>query len=85
MLDSLELVGQWSGLLEADLNQMVAGAQGIMALSLEGQLKEGRASVNVLAKPLENIHAVFSATEADFTIKDYSLNIGTGKFLEKRS
>ncbi len=79
MLDSLELVGQWSGLLEADLNQMVAGAQGIMALSLEGQLKEGRASVNVLAKPLENIHAVFSATEADFTIKDYSLNIGTGK------
>ncbi|OGX24940.1 MAG: hypothetical protein A2787_03150 [Omnitrophica WOR_2 bacterium RIFCSPHIGHO2_01_FULL_48_9] len=78
-MENFKIVRQWHGMLDVTLNQMAAGAKGLMVLSLDGQLKNGGVSVDVLAKPVENFNVIFNANESDFIVRNYALNIGTGK------
>ncbi len=67
------------GKLFVNVRPMVVGAEGLKELFLDGQLVNGRVSLEVLGDPLENIQAEVRMTEKDLELKRLSMEYALGK------
>ena len=80
-LAALEPAGIQSvkGTMNVVASQMVAGAGGLLVLSLEGQLIDGQVVSKLLAVPIDKILVKFDASESKINLKDFSLALGSGQ------
>ncbi|GEM_PF-5170633 len=67
------------GTIQAVASQMVVGASGILVLSLEGQLSDGRIPMKILAQPIEQLSVKFDANESKIRVKEFSMSLSTGQ------
>lgn len=77
--ENLRLEGNPEGKLQVTVPQMKAGPTGLLDLSAEGQLTDGKVKVEMLQKPFEGIQVAFQMTESDLDIKTLSFFYGAGK------
>jgi uncharacterized protein involved in outer membrane biogenesis len=78
---ALEPVGLQSiqGQFNATTSQMLAGAGGLLVLSLEAELSDGQVRLKMLGAPLDKITMKFDASESKINVKEFSLNLATGE------
>ena len=77
--ENLRLEGNPEGKLQVTVPQLKAGPTGLLDLSAEGQLTDGKVKVEMLQKPFEGIQVAFQMTESDLDIKTLSFFYGAGK------
>jgi uncharacterized protein involved in outer membrane biogenesis len=78
---ALEPVGIQSirGHLNAAASQMLAGAGGLLVLTLEGQLNDGQVSLKPLAVPMDKIFMKFDASESKINVKEFFVGLSSGE------
>jgi uncharacterized protein involved in outer membrane biogenesis len=78
---ALEPVGIQSikGNMNAVASQMLAGAGGLLVLSLEGQLSDARVALKPLAVPVDKIFMKFDASESKINVKEFFLGLASGE------
>lgn len=77
--ESLGMGDGGAGRLLVDVRPMVVGGAGLEELSLDGQLVNGRVSLEILGTPLENIQAEVHVTEKDLELKRLLVEYALGK------
>ncbi len=77
--ENLRLEGTPGGKLQVTVSQMKAGPAGLLDLSAEGQLTDGRVKLEMLGKAFEDIQISFRMTESDLDIQTLSVLYGQGK------
>lgn len=81
--ETLGMNEELNGKLFLSVQRMVVGGAGIEELSLDGQLVNGHAALEVLGTPLENIQFEIHMTEKDFDLRQLSLEYALGKISAK--
>jgi hypothetical protein len=78
-IEALPIDGNLTGKVVFKINQLVAGQEGMIVLSSNATLKDGRVKIANLGIPLENITATADITETDIILKELLMNLGSGR------
>lgn len=77
--EQLRMEDAIQGKLSVDVPQAVFSQSGLLSVSVDGQLSNGKIIFGVLNDPLSDIHLEFHMTESDLEIKAMSLSYALGK------
>ncbi len=77
--EQLRMEDAIQGKLSVDIPQAVFSQSGLLSVSVDGQLSNGKIVLGVLNDPLTDIHLEFHMTESDLEIKAMSLSYALGK------
>ncbi len=77
--EQLKIEDAIQGKLSVDVSQAVFSQSGLLSVSVDGQLSNGKIVLGVLSDPLSDIHLGFHMTESDLEIKAMSLSYALGK------
>lgn len=67
------------GMIEVTISQMVLGPKGLLVLSLDGKLTEGRIPLKKLIKPIDQLNVTFNVNESRVKVSDLSFMFGSGR------
>ena len=76
---ALGLQAGLSGSIDGVISQMVVGSKGLLVLSLDGKITDGRIPLKMLASPIEQLTAKLDVTESKIKMSDFSLKLGSGQ------
>lgn len=71
--------GGTAGRLAVDIHQAVVGGEGLLALSSEGRLSDGKVQFDGLPVPVERLNMRFEMTESDAVIKEAAMPLASGE------
>ncbi|MDP8213256.1 MAG: AsmA family protein [Candidatus Zapsychrus exili] len=69
------------GKISVKVNQMILGKGGLLVLSSDGSLNDGKIKIKYLEYEIENVDVAFEATESDISINDLFMNVASGRIV----